>query len=137
LAEKENGVNRIVIVCALVCLALSIAPQNKSMPVKLAWQFPACDIEPGLSFFIYTATKHPEQTSSWSRITNMGMAKFGSPKLVAPGNTNQLLIGTVLVSPGLHYFAVTTSNYNGESVFSNIATNPPIEPKSKPSDQSL
>lgn len=78
--------------------------------VTLAWDYEELN-DPGLTFNLYHSGDQTAPIDSWQLLTNV------------PGSARSL---TLSLAPGVHAFALTASNAQGESDFSNKATTPPL-----------
>lgn len=87
-------------------LTAAIAPQQK---IRLAYDYPTNELSTNLTFKLYESTNLNTPLNEWKVLTNV----IG---------TNTYI--DLLVVPGQHFFALTSSNMWGESPFSNIASTP-------------
>lgn len=78
--------------------------------VTLAWDYEELN-DPGLAFNLYHSGDQTAPMDTWQLLTNV------------PGSARSL---TLSLAPGVHAFALTASNAQGESEFSNKATTPPF-----------
>ncbi len=90
-------------------------PAPAKRDITLAWDYHEAD-EPGLAFNLYHSGDPTAPMDTWQLITNV------------PGSARSL---TISLAPGTHVFALTASNTQAESDFSNTASTPPM-PKPAP-----
>lgn len=94
---------------AVVCLAAVSLPRGTppSGRITLAWDYPTNELGMDLTFRVYRSG----DLRNWTLLTNV----VGTNATVA-----------VQVQPGQHFFAMTASNFWGESDFSAVASTPPL-----------
>lgn len=99
-----------LLVIPLLLLAAGSSVPTGPTPITLAWNYPTNELSTNLTFRLYHSTNITVPLTNWTVITN-----------IAGTNTSVSLP----VLPGAHFFALTASNFWGESDFSNVASTPP------------
>ena len=100
-----------IIITLIACGALALLAGPPSGKVTLAWDYPTNELTTNLVFKLYHSTNIVAPLGTWTVLTNVV-------------GTN--LSVSVVVTPGVNFFAMTASNLWGESDFSNVAETPAL-----------
>ena len=114
-----------VVALTSACAAPALAPTNP-VPVVLAFDYPTNDLPNVRSFRVYGSTNLSAPTVNWQELTNCWATNLVTTNLSSTASPNAALHVSVTVQPGTRFFVVTSSNFWGESPFSNIAATPPL-----------
>jgi len=79
--------------------------------VNLVWDYPTNELSPDLVFRLFHSTNITVPMTNWVVLTNV------------PGTSTSV---SVVITPGIHFFVMTASNFWGESDFSNVASTPAL-----------
>lgn len=104
----------IILLIILAVLSADGSPGNMRTNLTLRWSYPANELSTNLLFKFYSSTNIAQPVASW-------------PLYATTIGTNLSLVVPVNAAEGQRYFVGTSSNWWGESFFSNV-TNPPSPP---------
>jgi len=102
------------VLCLLSCV-LSLVLHAAVGDVSLQWDNSPTN-QMIIAYHIYGSTNITAPLSSWPRLLTVPATFTGATNTMA----------TVRIVPGQFFFVVTSSNLWGESLFSNVASTPPL-----------
>lgn len=92
-----------------VVAALGVSPKPVATKITLMWDYETNQVSPELVFKLYSSTNMTVPLTNWTVLA------------VVPGTNRSV---TLPVEPGVRFYALTASNWWGESDFSNAVGTP-------------
>ncbi len=123
--SKTGYVAGLLCAAAIVCLGV---PGQLRTTVTIAWDYPINGLSTQMQFKVYASTNILTSVSTWPVVASIWWTNTSGTTVVGTNN-HYIYQATFPTLPAQMYFAVTASNWWGESDFSAVAQTP-VPPRS-------